>query len=326
MRKIKIVGLGVGLPEKVLNNFDLEKMVDTSDEWITERTGIKERRIVDEKTATSDLVITATKEALKQANLTASDLDTIIIGTSTPDTLFPATACWVQKGLGTSGQAAFDVSAGCCGFLYGLEIAANLISCGISKKALVAGAEILSKIINYQDRATCVLFGDGAGACVVVATDEDRGILASNWGADGTLAELLFQPAGGSRIPASCESVEKKLHTVHMAGNEVFKNAVREMENAALTALKDAKMTAEDVDLFIPHQANIRIIDATIKRVNIPQEKNYVTIHKYGNISAASIPVSLYDAYYEGRIKDGSKILFAAFGAGFTWAASILKW
>lgn len=326
MRKIKVVGLGVGLPEKVLTNFDLEKMVDTSDEWITERTGIKERRIVDEKTATSDLVITAAKEALKQANLTANDLDSIIVGTSTPDTLYPATACWVQKGLGTSGQVAFDVSAGCCGFLYGLEIAANLIHCGVSKKVLVAGAEILSKVTNYQDRATCVLFGDGAGACIIVATDEDRGILASNWGADGTLAELLYQPAGGSRIPASCESVEKKLHTVHMAGNEVFKNAVREMETATVTALNDAKLTADDIDIFISHQANIRIIEATIKRVKIPPEKNYVTIHKYGNISAASIPVSLFDAYQEGRIKDGSKILFAAFGAGFTWAASILKW
>ena len=326
MRKIKIVGLGVGLPEKVLTNADLEKIVDTTDEWITERTGIKERRIVDEKTATSDLVITATKEALKQANLKASDLDTIIVGTSTPDTLFPATACWVQKGLGISGQVAFDVSAGCCGFLYALEIATNLVAGGMSKKVLVAGAEILSKITNYQDRATCVLFGDGAGAFIVVPTDEDRGIISSNWGADGNLAELLYQPAGGSRIPSTCESVEKKLHTVHMAGNEVFKNAVREMETATLTALQDAKMTAEDIDLFISHQANTRIIEATIKRAKIPWEKTYMTIHKYGNISAASIPVALHDAYHEGKIKDGTKILFAAFGAGFTWAASILKW
>jgi len=326
VKKIKIVGLGVGIPEKILTNSDFEKMVDTSDEWITERTGIKERHIVDEKTATSDLVITATKEALKQANLKASDLDTIIVGTSTPDTPFPATSCWVQKGLGTSGQAAFDVSAGCCGFLYALEIAANLITGGMSKKVLVAGAEILSKITNYEDRATCVLFGDGAGACVIVPTDEDRGIISSNWGADGNLAELLYQPAGGSRIPSSCESVEKKLHTVHMAGNEVFKNAVREMETATLTALQDAKMTAEDIDLFISHQANIRIIEATIKRAKIPWEKNYMTIQKYGNISAASIPVSLHHAYQEGRIKDGTKILLAAFGAGFTWAASILKW
>ena len=326
MRKFKIVGLGVGLPEKILTNSDLEKIVDTSDQWITERTGIKERHIVDEKTATSDLVITATKEALKQANLQSNDLDTIIVGTSTPDTPFPSTACWVQKGLGISGQAAFDVSAGCSGFLYALEIASNLIACGTSKKVLVAGAEILSKITNYQDRATCVLFGDGAGACVLVPTDEERGIISSNWGADGNLAELLYLPAGGSRIPATCESVKKKLHTVHMAGNEVFKNAVREMETATLTALQDAKMTAEDIDLFISHQANIRIIEATIKRAKIPWEKNYMTIQKYGNISAASIPVSLHHAYQEGRIKDGTKILLAAFGAGFTWAASILKW
>ncbi len=326
MRKLKIVGLGVGIPEKILTNSDFEKMVDTSDEWITERTGIKERHIVEEKTATSDLIIIATKEALKQANLKASELDTIIVGTSTPDTPFPSTACWVQKGLGISGQAAFDVSAGCSGFLYALEIASYLITCGSSKKVLVAGAEILSKITNYQDRSTCVLFGDGAGVCVLVPTNEERGIVSSNWGADGNLAELLYLPAGGSRIPATCDSVEKKLHTLHMAGNEVFKNAVREMENATLTALQDAHLTVEDIDLFISHQANIRIIEATRKRAMIPPEKNYMTIQKYGNISAASIPVSLHQAYHEGRIKDGAKILLAAFGAGFTWAAMILKW
>jgi 3-oxoacyl-[acyl-carrier-protein] synthase-3 len=326
VKKIKIVGLGVGLPEKILTNFDLEKMVDTTDEWIMERTGIKERHIADEKTATSDLVITATKEALKQANLKATDLDTIIVGTSTPDTVYPSTACWVQKGLGIAGAAAFDVSAGCCGFLYALMIATNLIACGLSKKALVTGGEVMSKVVNWQDRATCVLFGDGAGACVVVPTNEDRGMITANWGADGNLADLLYQPAGGTRIPATCETVEKKLHTVHMAGNEVFKNAVREMETATLTALQDAKMTADDIDIFIPHQANTRIIEATIKRAKIPWEKTYMVIHKYGNMSAATIPVALYDAFKEGRIKDGTKILFAAFGAGFTWAASILKW
>jgi len=326
VKKFKVVGIGVSIPEKVLTNSDLEKMVDTSDQWITERTGIKERHIVDEKTATSDLVITAAKEALKQANLKASDLDTIIIGTSTPDTPFPATSCWVQKGLGISGQAAFDVSAGCCGFLYALEIAANLIATGTSKRVLVAGAEILSKITNYQDRSTCVLFGDGAGALILTPTDEDRGIISSNWGADGKLGDLLYLPAGGSRIPATCESVEKKLHTIHMAGNEVFKNAVREMEAATITALNDAKMTADDIDLFISHQANIRIIEATTKRAKIPDVKNYMTIQKYGNISAASIPVSLHEAYHKGMIKDGTKILLAAFGAGFTWAAMILKW
>ncbi|MEO0075215.1 MAG: beta-ketoacyl-ACP synthase III [candidate division WOR-3 bacterium] len=326
MKKLKIVGLGVGLPEKILTNFDLEKMVDTSDEWITERTGIKERRIADEKTATSDLIIQATKQALQHANLKASELDTIIVGTSTPDTVYPSTACWVQKGLGVSGAVAFDVSAGCCGFLYALEIAAHLIDSGKSKKALVVGAEVMSKVVNWQDRATCVLFGDGAGACIVVPTKEDHGIITSNWGADGNLAELLYQPAGGTRMPASVETVNKKLHTVHMAGNEVFKNAVREMENATLTALQDANLTADDIDLFIPHQANVRIIDATIKRAQIPPEKTYMVIQKYGNMSAATIPVALYDAYSEGKIKDNNKILFAAFGAGFTWAAMILKW
>lgn len=326
MKKLKIIGLGACLPKKILTNSDLEKMVDTSDEWITERTGVKERRIVDEKTACSDLVITATKQALLQANLKASDLDTIIVGTSSPDTPFPATACWVQKGLGISGSVAFDVSAGCTGFLYAFEIAANLIATGKSKKVLVAGVEILSKITNYEDRSTCVLFGDGAGVCILVPTEEDRGIMSSNWGADGNLAELLYQPAGGSRIPATCETVEKKLHTIHMAGNEVFKNAVREMETASLKALQDANLSENDIDLFIPHQANIRIIDATIKRAKIPIEKTSITIHKYGNMSTATIPVALYEAYHEGRIKDNNKILFAAFGAGFTWAAMILKW
>ncbi|MEO0082815.1 MAG: beta-ketoacyl-ACP synthase III [candidate division WOR-3 bacterium] len=326
MRKVKIVGMGISLPERVLTNFDLEKMVDTTDEWITERTGIKERRIADEKTATSDLVVSASKEALKQANLKASELDTIIVGTSTPDTIYPATACWVQKGLGISGSVAFDVSAGCCGFLFALEIAVSLICSGVAKKVLVSGAEVMSKIVNWKDRATCVLFGDGAGACIVVPTNEDRGILTSNWGADGNLAELLYQPAGGTRMPSSFETVKNNLHYVHMAGNEVFKNAVREMENATLTALKSANLSADDIDIFIPHQANIRIIDATIKRAKIPWEKTYMVIHKYGNMSAATIPVALYEAYQEGRIKDGYKILFAAFGAGFTWAASILKW
>lgn len=301
-------------------------MVDTSDQWITERTGIKERRIADAKTACSDLVIDATKQALQHAGMKADELDTIIVGTSTPDTIFPSTACWVQKGLGISGSVAFDVSAGCTGFLYAMEVASNLIATGKSKKVLVAGVEILSKITNYEDRSTCVLFGDGAGVCILTPTEEDRGIMSSNWGADGNLAELLYLPAGGSRIPATCESVEKKLHYVSMAGNEVFKNAVREMEGAACTALKDANLSANDIDLFIPHQANIRIIDATIKRANIPWEKTSLIIDKYGNMSAATIPVALYEAYHEGKIKDNSKILFAAFGAGFTWAAMILKW
>ncbi|MCS7258352.1 MAG: ketoacyl-ACP synthase III [candidate division WOR-3 bacterium] len=326
MKKLKIVGLGVGLPKRILTNFDLEKMVDTSDEWITERTGIKERRIADSDTATSDLIVIAAKEALKQANLKPTDLDTIIVGTSTPDTIYPSTACWVEKALGLSGPVAFDVNAGCCGFLYALEIAANLINGKRAKKVLVAGAEVMSKVVNWEDRRTCVLFGDGAGVCIVVPTDEERGIVASNWGSDGTLAELLYQPAGGTRMPASKETVEKKLHTVHMVGNEVFKNAVREMENATLQVLADANLSSSEIDLFIPHQANYRIIDATIKRTNIPLEKTYLVIHKYGNMSAATIPVALHDAYYEGKIKDNNYILFAAFGAGFTWAAMILKW
>lgn len=326
MKHFKITGTGSALPEKVLTNFDLEKMVDTSDEWITERTGIKERRIADEKTATSDLVAEAARKALGMAGLKPEDIDTIIVGTSTPDTVYPATACWVQKNLGIKGSAAFDVSAGCSGFIFALEIAANLLATKTAKRVLVCGGEVMSKVVNWQDRATCVLFGDGAGACVVEATEKDSGILSSNWGCDGNLAPLLYQPAGGTRIPASEETVAKKLHSVAMAGNEVFKHAVRAMNQATLKALKDAKLKAEDVKLFIPHQANMRIIDATRERTGIPLEKTYIVIHKYGNMSAATVPICIDEAYRAGKIKDGDIIVLAAFGTGFTWAAMAIKW
>lgn len=323
---MKIVGTGSALPDKILTNFDLEKMVDTTDEWITERTGIKERRIVDENTATSDLVAEASRKALAMAKLKPEDVDTIIVATSTPDTVYPATACWVQKNLGIKGSAAFDVSAGCSGFIFALEIAANLISAGTSKRALVSGGEVMSKVVNWQDRATCVLFGDGAGACVVEATDQDTGILSSNWGCDGNLAPLLYQPAGGTRMPATEETVSKKLHSVAMAGNEVFKHAVRAMSQATLKALKDANITAEDVKLFIPHQANMRIMEATRERTGIPLEKTYMVIHKYGNMSAATVPICIDEAFREGKIKDGNIIMLAAFGTGFTWAGMAIKW
>lgn len=323
---MKIVGTGSALPDKILTNFDLEKMVDTTDEWITERTGIKERRIADENTATSDLVAEASRKALAMAKLKPEDVDTIIVGTSTPDTVYPATACWVQKNLGIKGSAAFDVSAGCSGFIFALEIAANLISAGTSKRALVCGGEVMSKVVNWQDRATCVLFGDGAGACVVEATDKDTGILSSNWGCDGNLAPLLYQPAGGTRMPATAETLAKKLHSVAMAGNEVFKHAVRAMSQATSKALKDANIKVEDVKLFIPHQANMRIMEATRERTGIPFEKTYIVIHKYGNMSAATVPICIDEAFREGKIKDGDIIMLAAFGTGFTWAGMAIKW
>jgi len=326
MRRLKIIGTGEYLPEKVLTNFDLEKMVDTSDEWITTRTGIKERHIAAENQATSDLVIEASKEAIKNAGIKPENIDAIIVATVTPDTFYPSTGCWVQKGLGIRNIPAFDISAACSGFLYGLEIVSGMINTGIAKTVLLAGAETLSKVTNWEDRSTCVLFGDGAGVAIITATNEERGIMSSVWGADGTLGELLIQPAGGTRMPATHETVDRKLHTVHMQGNEVFKHAVTKMGDAAVEALRRAGVTGDDVSLFIPHQANIRIIEATCRRAGISMEKTVVTIDKYGNMSAATIPISLHDMVKEGKIKDGDIILFAAFGGGFTWAATVLKW
>lgn len=326
MKSIKIMGTGRALPERILTNFDLEKMVDTTNEWIVERTGIQERRIADENTATSDLVAIALERACQMAGVKPADLDTIVVGTSTPDTVYPATACWVQKRLGITGSAAFDVSAGCSGFLFALEVAANLIVAGSAKMVGVAGGEVMSKVVNWQDRATCVLFGDGAGAAVVVPGDGKSGILASNWGCDGSLAPLLYQPAGGTRMPTTEKTLKEMAHTVHMQGNQVFKHAVRTMGNAALKALEDARLTPEDVKLFIPHQANIRIMEAARERTGIPAERMFVVLHKYGNMSAATIPVAIDEAREAGKIQDGDIILLTAFGTGFTWAAAVLRW
>ncbi|MGC8798351.1 MAG: beta-ketoacyl-ACP synthase III [candidate division WOR-3 bacterium] len=326
MKSVKIIGTGRALPERVLTNFDLEKMVDTSDEWIVERTGIRERRIADENTATSDLAAVALERACQQAGVKPAELDTIIVATSTPDTIYPATACWVQKRLGIAGSAAFDISAGCSGFLFALEVAANLIIAGTVRKAGVIGAEVMSKVVNWQDRATCVLFGDGAGAAVVALGDGKSGIISSNWGCDGNLASLLYQPAGGTRLPTSEKTLKEMAHTVHMEGNQVFRHAVRAMGNAALRALKDAGLTAADVNLFIPHQANIRIMEEARVRAGIPAEKMYVVLHKYGNMSAATIPVAIDEARAEGRIQEGDIILLTAFGTGFTWAGALFRW
>ncbi len=318
--------MGTALPKKVLTNFDLEKLVDTSDEWITTRTGIKERRIVDNNTATSDLVVDASKKAIKEAGINPEDIDMLIVATDTPDNAYPSTACWVQKGLRINSMPAVDIVAGCTGWLYGLELASGLLSTGGYKNILVAGGEVMSKVVNWEDRATCVLFGDGAGATIVSPTDKSYGLLSCVLGADGNLGELLVQPAGGTRLPASEETVKKKLHTVRMQGNEVFKHAVRRMGEAAFQALKIAGVSSKDISLFIPHQANIRIIEATCKRTGIPLEKTYNTIQRYGNMSAASLPVTLAEAKRDGRIKEGDLILFAAFGAGFTWGAAVLRW
>ena len=325
-RKIRISGSGFYAPDKVLTNFDLEKMVDTSDEWIITRTGIKERRIASSNQATSDLAAEAGRRALKDAGLGIKDIDLIIVATSTPDTIFPSTACWVQKGLGADHIPAFDISAGCTGFLYGMILAEALILGEANKRILLAGGELLTKIVNWEDRNTCVLFGDAAGAFILEESGDESGMLSFYWKADGSLGDLLLQPAGGTRIPATAQSVAEKLHCLQMKGNDVFKHAVKRMGEAALEALKRAGLKRDDIDYLIPHQANIRIIDATGRRLNVPQEKVYSNIHKYGNVSVASIPISVHELKQEGKLKKGDIIVMDAFGAGFTWAAVIYRW
>ncbi len=324
---IKFVATGRYLPPKVLTNFDLEKMVDTSDEWITTRTGIKERRILDDPNlATSDMVVFATREALKKAGLKPEDIDCIIVATVTPDTMYPATACWVQKKFNIKCFPAFDIEAACSGFVYGLIIAQGLLKTGACKRVLLAGAETMSRAVNWEDRNTCVLFGDGAGVAILENSDDDSDILAWDWGADGTVGDLLIQPAGGSKLPASHETVDKKLHSVVMQGREVFKHAVRWMAESAERCIKKAGLTADDIDLYVPHQANIRIIEATLKRTGIPWEKTVVTIDKYANVPAATIPIALDVAVEQGRLKRGDIVLLNTFGGGFSWGSVILRW
>lgn len=325
-RRIKITGTGFYAPDKILTNFDLEKMVDTSDDWIITRTGIEERRIASDDQATSDLAIEASRRTLKNARLKVKDIDLIIVATSTPDTIFPSTACWVQKGLGADHIPAFDISVGCTGFLYGMILAEGLILNGTNKRILLVGGELLTKITNWKDRNTCVLFGDAAGAVILEESNDESGMLSYYWKADGDLGNLLYQPAGGTRIPASAESVAQDLHYLQMKGNDVFKHAVKRMGEAALEALKLAKLKREHVDYLIPHQANIRIIEATGRRLKLPPEKVYSNIHKYGNVSVASIPICLHEISEEGKVKKGNIIVMDAFGAGFTWAAIAYRW
>ena len=318
MYSVGITGVGSYMPEKVLSNSDLEKMVNTSDEWIRTRTGIKERRIADKNMATSDLCTLAAKKAMEDANISSMDIDLIIVATVTPDMAFPSTACIVQKNIGAKKAAAFDISVGCAGFLYGLAVGSNFIKTGAYETVLIIGAEFLSKIIDWQDRSTCVLFGDGAGACVLQSCEEGKGILAYDLGADGANGHFLTQPAGGSRMPASIETVEKRLHYVKMEGGEVFKFAVRAMEKA--------NISLEDIDCLIPHQANLRIIESAAKKLKVSEEKVCINIDKYGNMSSASIPIALNEWAHNGKIKKDDIVLLVAFGAGLTWASVVLKW
>jgi len=320
-----ITGLGYEVPQKILTNSDLAKIVDTSDEWIRTRTGMVERHIVEENIATSDLATEAAKKALKQAGLKAKDLDIIIVATVTGDTPFPAAACYVQKNLGATRAAAFDISAACSGFLYGLTIADTFIASGAYKNILVIGAETLSKITDYTDRTTCVLFGDAAGAAIVQPTDGTRGIVETYIHSDGRLTDLLVMPGGGSRKPASYETIDQHLHYIKMEGPEVFKAAVKAMGDAAVEALKSAGIKSSQLALLIPHQANIRIIQATARRIKLPPDKVFVNVHKYGNTSAASIPIALTEAIEEGRLLRDDYCLLVSFGGGFTTGAVLLK-
>jgi len=323
--KVGILGLGAYLPERVLTNKELEKMVDTTDEWIVTRTGIKERRIARPDEATSDMATEAAKRALADAKLSAQDIDLIIVGTITPDMFFPATACLVQQKIGARQVPAFDISVACSGFIYGLAIADRFIASGTYKHALVIAAEKLSAVTDWNDRATCVLFGDGAGAAVLGPV-ERGGILSVHLGADGKEGDLIKLPAGGSRIPATKQSVEDRLHFIKMNGVELFKHAVKIMADAALAATAPLGLKAEDISLVIPHQANLRILNAVAKRMGLSKDKIYLNIEKYGNMSAASSAVALVEAVQEGRIKKGDKILLDAFGGGLTWGAVVIEW
>jgi len=325
MRKVGIIGVGEYLPKKVLTNADLEKMVDTSDEWITTRTGIKQRRLAAKDEATSDLAIKAARQALRDAHLKPEDIDLVIVATITPDSSFPSVACILQNALAIKNAACFDVSAACAGFVYALSVAQQFIACGAYKNALVVGAEKLSSVTDWKDRNTCVLFGDGAGA-VVVSGVKSGGILSFYLDSDGSKKHLLMMPAGGSRMPASRQTLAKRLHYLKMEGNELFKLAVTLMAQAAQEALKRAGLECKDLDLVIPHQANIRIIMAMAKKLGLPKEKIYLNIEKYGNMSSASTATALVEAVKKGKIKKGDIVLLDAFGAGLVWGSCVLKW
>ncbi len=323
---VHIIGTGSYVPSHVLTNKDLEAIVDTSDEWIVTRTGIRERRISDPKTPSSFLASEAAKSALADAGVKPEELDQIIVGTVTGDRIFPSTACRVQDNLGAKNAHAFDVSAACAGFLYGLSVGRDAILAGSVKTVLVVGVETLSRIVNWTDRNTCVLFGDAAGAVVLRSTGQPGGILAARVHSDGSLVHLLEMPAGGSLMPPSHQTVEARLHTIHMSGNDVFKHAVRAMQSVAIETLEAAGRKADDLTLLVPHQANLRIVEATAQRLGVPMEKVFVNLDKYGNTSSASIPLALDEARRTGRIKTGDLVALVTFGGGFTWASAVVEW
>jgi 3-oxoacyl-[acyl-carrier-protein] synthase-3 len=327
MPSAKIVGTGSYAPAKVLTNQDLERMVETSDEWIRTRTGILERRIASEDEATSDIAYSAAVQALAAANLDPADVDMILVATVTPDMLFPSTACVLQERLGARRAAALDISAACSGFIYGLGVADGLLRVGTMRNILLLGAETLSKITNWKDRNTCILFGDGAGAVVLRASEGEQGLLSTHLYADGGHGSALMLPGGGSRHPLPQVILDPDLATIKMGnGNEVFKLAVRAMEDACLTALKHNKVDIDDVELVVPHQANMRIIGALAQRLGLSEAQLCVNIERYGNTSAASIPLAFDEAVRSGRVRPGNLVLFCAFGGGFTWGSALIRW
>ncbi|MEK5058673.1 3-oxoacyl-ACP synthase [Paenibacillus sp. FSL H7-0326] len=326
LRPVGVIGTGKYVPEKILTNHDMEKMMDTNDEWIVSRTGIRERHIAAPEEATSDLAYEAAKAAAASAGISPSDIELIIVATITPDSAFPSTACILQDKLGAKGAAAFDLSAACSGFVYGLATATSFIQSGMYNNALVIGVDCLSRITDYTDRNTAVLFGDGAGAVILGEVPEGRGFKSFDLGAEGAGGPLLNIQAGGSRLPASETTLANKQHYIYMNGREVFKFAVRVMGTATIDVLDKAGLTKEDVDLFIPHQANIRIIQSAMQRLELPEDKVVINVDKYANTSAASIPLALVEAAEEGRMKAGDTILMVGFGGGLTWGASVLVW
>lgn len=324
--RARIAATGSAVPRRVLRNADLERMVATSDEWIVGRTGIRERRVVDEGVASSDLGTEAARAALAAGGWDAADLDLLLVATCTPDMPLPSTACLIQRNLKASRAIAFDLAAACSGFLYGLSVADLYVRSGTCRKALVVGTEVMSSVVDWTDRGTCILFGDGAGAVLIEPSDDDRGILSTHLHSDGDLWDLVCVPGGGSRLPASSAMLADRQQFVKMKGNETFKVAVRTLEATAREALEANKMAVDDVDLFIPHQANVRIVNAVMERLGLRKERAFLNIDRYGNTSAASIPLALDEAVRAGRISPGSRILMVAFGSGLTWASAVVKW
>ncbi|RLD96410.1 MAG: 3-oxoacyl-ACP synthase [Aquificota bacterium] len=326
MAEAYIKGIGTYAPQRVMTNFDWEKLVDTTNEWIIQRTGIKERRIAAPEEVTSDLGAQAAKEAMEAAGVSSEDIDLLICATASPDTILPSTACWMQPKLGLEGKPAFDISAACSGFAYGLAIAEQFVRTGKYRNVLVVGAEMLSRMMDWKDRSICVLLADGAGAAVVSSEGGGGRILGSRLHADGTYAELLWLPAGGTKMPASHETVDKRLHYYIMKGNELFKIAVKSMADVTRELLEEVGLSEKDIDWIIPHQANIRILQSLAKRLRVSWDRVVVNIERYGNTSAASIPLAWDEALKDGRIKRGDRLLLVSFGGGLTWSAILVEW